>query len=583
MKNIRWPLFYKLLLTFVLCSTIPLVIISSLMYGFSVDFLNKTIYDQTYTSIETAHIEIDKKFNEYEAIIEQFLKNEFIVNALAEKDTDNSHSHSNEMYEIIYETLIEQKIKPIVHITDLVGNKIYSTSKMPETYKMELKDSWGIFRTISQNSDKITIYPQKINYNFGFESIISLGAKIKNNDGKHVGYIVIDVPREVIIEEIRAINSSLSLHVVMLDKNGYTLLDTKNNDMEGEFQRSMYLDEEKSAEHKPISHEIRKDSFLVVEYNDAFMGTITTVNVSSNIFQAVDHILKLILLIGAIVSIIISFIVSVFLARYISNPIKDLITIMGEVEEGKFDIKANTKNNDEIGDLSKYFNQMLDRLNNYMNTVIEKQQQLRTTEIKMLQAQINPHFIYNTLDVIKWSAKLGEQSEVVSIVTNLAKLLRNSIDCDEEFVTVQRSIEFINSYLAIQKIKYNNTFEIVNNIDSEILDYEIPRLILQPFIENAIVHGLGSNNCDDGFIKISGHIIKNALTFSIVDNGIGMTEDEISEIKNNPTDQHIGINNVDQRIKMYYGETYGVAIESKKLEGTKVVIKLPSSHAGGLI
>ena len=581
MKDIRWPLFNKLLIIFVLCSTIPLVIISSLMYGFSVDFLNRTIYDQTYTSIETAHFEIDNKLNEYEAIIREFQRNNFILDTLEAEARINIDQ--NEMYKIIYETLIEQKIKPVVHITDIEGNRMFSTSQMPETYNMELKDGWGIFRTINDHDDSITIYPQKINYDFGDESIISLGAKLKTPQGEDLGYILIDVPREVIIEEIRAINSSLSLHVVMLDQNGYTLIDTKNRDMEGEFQRSKYLDQEKSDEHKPISREISKDSFLVVDYNDVLLDTITRVNVSSNVFQAVDDILKLILLIGAIASIIISFIVSVILARYISNPIKDLITIMGEVEEGKFDIKAETKNNDEIGDLSIYFNQMLDRLNKYMNAVIEKQQQLRTTEIKMLQAQINPHFIYNTLDVIKWSAKLGEHSEVVSVVTNLAKLLRNSIDCDEEFVTVQRSIEFINSYLAIQKIKYNNTFEVINKIDGEILDYEIPRLLLQPFIENAIVHGLGTNNNDDGFIKISGYISDHILTFSILDNGIGMTEEEISEIKNNPTDQHIGINNVDQRVKMYYGEAYGVSIKSKKSEGTTVIITLPDTREGGLL
>ncbi|MDF1618228.1 cache domain-containing sensor histidine kinase [Petrocella sp. FN5] len=580
MKQTRIPLFYKLFATFILCSTIPLLIISGLMYGLSVNFLNKTIYDQTYTNIEVAHQRINDKIVEYEGIIQGILNNEDIVQAIS---TENDYEvHENTIYEIIYEALIEQNIKPVVHITNISGSIIFSTTPIPEVYEIELKNKWGIFREINQKTNRTVIYPQKITYLPGRRSIISLGTQIINHEGEHVGYILIDVPREVILEEMKAVHSGLSLHLVLLDDNAYTLLDTQNSNMEGKFQRSSYLDYQKNLEYRSIKEEIAKDSFLVVDFKDEQLGTTTIANVSSNVFQSFNRILGLILLIGAIVSLSISLIISYVLARFISHPIKDLISIMGKVEEGTFSVKANSRSNDEIGDLAKYFNQMLDRLNTYMNKVVEKQQQLRTTEIKMLQAQVNPHFIYNTLDVIKWSAKLGQKSEVVSVVTNLAKILRNSIDCDEEFVSVKRSISFIDSYLAIQKIKYNNAFKVIRNIDHTILECKVPRLIIQPFVENAIVHGL-SNHSGNGEISINGFVKAGIIEFQIIDNGIGMTDEEIKKVSDNKSDQHIGIHNVDQRIKLYYGDGYGVHIESQKYKGTKVAITVPCLYEGEVL
>lgn len=551
------------------------------MYGLSVKILNKNLYNQTYDNIEIIQLSIDEKMKEYDEIINSFQDNQIIIEALS--DEKKSERIRSTMYETIYAALNEQKIKPIVHMINLSGEKVFSTLAFPETYRVSLANNWGIFRTMSESEEQTVIYPQQITYLLGKKSIISMGSKIFNNEGFLIGYVIIDIPRDVILQELNKINSGVSLHLVMVDDNDYTLLDTQNPTMEGKLQRSSYMDSEKIQEYKSIKGEIIKDSFLQVNYTDELLKTTTIVNVSSHIFQSINNIMKIILLIGVIVSLIITSVISFIMASYVSNPIKELITIMGKVEEGSFNVRATSRSNDEIGDLGKYFNQMLQNLNTYMNKVIEKQQQLRITEIKMLQAQINPHFIYNTLDVIKWSAKLNQNKATVSVVTNLAKLLRFSIDCDEEFVSVQRSIDFINSYLAIQQIKFNNTFKVLINIDSDMLEYMIPRLILQPFIENAIVHGLRSNEDNSGIITIKGHVSDSVIEFQIIDNGEGMTGEQIQEIAINTSDLHIGIHNVDQRIKMYYGDLFGVKIESEKNKGTKVMIILPVSINGGAI
>ncbi len=589
MSHVRIPIFQRLFISYILCSILPLIIIGGVMYGFSLNFLNKTLHEQTLNSIKAFHERLHDRISAYEIMIIK------IQNSLMISDSLTSErgflTDSNEIYEIMYDVMAGEAIKPVVHITNLDGSRVFSTSIFPESYKPGLMNKWGIFREIDNLTQDSVIYSQEID-NFPEErTIISVGGRIYDQSGEHVGYVLVEMPRQVVFEEARLFNSGLSMHMVILDENGYTLFDTVNSEMEGKFQQALYMDGEKIRNHRPIKSLIGNNTFLHLDYRDKRLNTVTIVNVSSNIFHAFKRILTLIVVIGSLSSLFVSVVFALVQARSISRPIKKLISVMSEVEKGALEIRADFGDRDEIGDLGKYFNQMLDRLNIYMEKVLEKQKQLRTTEIKMLQAQIKPHFIYNTLDVIKWSVKLGQNEETISVVTNLARLLRFSIDSVEEFLTIRSNIEFINSYLAIQRIKYNNSFEVITEIDPELMDCKIPRLILQPFIENSIIHGFGKTNKSDGIITITGqfrdsyfpegNLSGRVIEFRISDNGIGMTEQEIGELAFERSENHIGIYNVDKRIKMYFGSDYGVSINSKS-PGTEVVIRMPSTIEGDL-
>ncbi|WP_168203508.1 sensor histidine kinase [Oceanispirochaeta crateris] len=561
-----------------------------LMYGFSLNFINRTLNEQTMNSIISFHEKIHVRVSAYENILLQIqngLKTSESLNSASRLETDN-----NEIYEIMYDALEGEVIKPIVHLTNLDGSRVFSTSDFPESYKAELMNKWGVFREIEGQTNDPVIYLQEMDYSREGKTIISLGSKLYDQAGSPTGYILVEMSRQVLFEEAKVFNSGLSNHMVLLDENGYTLFDSINSEMEGKFQQAKYLDLEKIGNHYPIDSLIGNSTFLNLEYRDKKLKTVTRVNVSSNIFHSFNRILTLIIVGGSLFSLLVSIILANAQARSISSPIKELISVMGEVEKGALEIRANLRNRDEIGELGKYFNQMLDRLNIYMNQVIEKQKQLRTVEIKMLQAQIKPHFIYNTLDVIKWSVKLGHQPEAISVVTNLARLLRFSIDSADEFLTIRNNIEFINSYLTIQRIKYNNSFEVITDIDEALMDYRIPRLILQPFIENSIIHGFGKTNKSDGIITITGQFNKSRssdgnsesqfIEFRISDNGLGMTEQEIQELTFERPEHHIGIYNVDRRIKMYFGDDFGVRISSHS-GGTEVVITMPKTMTGEIM
>jgi two-component system sensor histidine kinase YesM len=553
------------------------------MYGVSRNFFSSNLKEQTTNNLDIFHNRMHRRINAYENIIIRIKDDERVSKMLTSKE--NYIHNINEMYSIMYEALIEEKIKPIINLTNIDGSNVYSTATYPEIHFAGAKNNWGIFREINTDIEEFVLYLQEINYGHGEKTIMTLGSKIYDKEGKHIGYILIDIPREVIYEETRDIYSGLSMQMVMLDSYGYTLLDTVNESMEGKFQQASYIDPEKIESHKSISNMIMKDSFMIFEYKDLRLGTTTKLNVLSDFFSTYQLIVSLILIVGSGFSLVISGLLAFIQARTISEPINELIEVMDEVKRGDLDIRADIRNRDEIGDLGKYFNQMLNQLNVYIKENIEKQRQLRTTEIRMLQAQIKPHFIYNTLDVIKWSVKLGHQEKAISVVTNLAKLLRLSIDSSEEFVTIRNNIEFINGYLAIQRIKYDNSFRTEIDIDERLMECRIPRLILQPFIENSIVHGFGKTKKNDGIIRITGRFdncssqddIENCKTivFKVIDNGVGMTEQEIRELNFECPESHIGIYNVNKRIQMYFGKEYGVKINSSKEKGTEVVILMP--------
>nr|WP_318683422.1 sensor histidine kinase [uncultured Acetatifactor sp.] len=271
---------------------------------------------------------------------------------------------------------------------------------------------------------------------------------------------------------------------------------------------------------------------------------------------------------------------AMLLTGAITKPIRELCDAMRQVERGNFE-KASIQNipGNEIGVLGNSFNIMISRIHQLMDENIREQQQKRKSELKALRNQINPHFLYNTLDSIIWMAEGGKNKEVVMMTSSLAKLLRQSISNEDEMIPLWKEIEYTKSYLTIQKMRYKDKLEFSMEISPEIMEERIVNLILQPIVENAIYHGI-KNKAGKGMIRITGRLLEDDILLEVADNGVGMKEDVVRHIFDMSREHEkkknggVGIYNVHLRIRLYYGEKYGLTFFSQEGEGTVVKIRL---------
>ena len=271
--------------------------------------------------------------------------------------------------------------------------------------------------------------------------------------------------------------------------------------------------------------------------------------------------------------------ISVLVSRLVSRPIHGLVDEMRRFEQDAAQfVYQPVSGTDEINVLSGSFEHMVVRIQNLMAEVKSEEETLRKTELKALQAQINPHFLYNTLDSIQWMCEVGRTDEAVQMVSALARLFRISISRGADLIPIRRELEHAESYLIIQKFRYKDQFSYRFDVDESVLDCLCSKITLQPIIENAILHGFGEL-VEDGEIVISAKADGADVVLTVTDNGIGMDEAQCHAILSHDQSEPggIGIKNVADRIRIYFGAPYGLSIESEPDRGTRVTIRLPQT------
>lgn len=273
--------------------------------------------------------------------------------------------------------------------------------------------------------------------------------------------------------------------------------------------------------------------------------------------------------------------ISIMWSSNMSRPLRELARMMLRVEQGKFDVRYEYPYRDEIGVLSRNFNNMVERINYLIHKVYQEQLLQQRSELKYLKFQINPHFLFNTLDTIHWLAVLRGVPELGDMTKKLGDIMREGIKGDD-FIMVDREIRNIHNYLDIQKYRFGDRMSVSIDVAEDILHIKVPKFILQPVVENAIVHGI-EQKIGEGVIHIRGSAQDELLLFSVSDNGDGMERSRLDKLRLDRADdderpgQGIGLKNVHQRIRLYYGPEYGLRIDSEPGRGTTVTICLPRS------
>ena len=270
------------------------------------------------------------------------------------------------------------------------------------------------------------------------------------------------------------------------------------------------------------------------------------------------------------------------LSRMLSRPLRGLASAMERFERDADHFSYRpVRGTREVRELSQSFGHMVLRIQQLMSTVRQEEINLRKTELKALQAQINPHFLYNTLDSIAWMCERGRNADAVNMVHALARLFRISISRGHELIPIAKEIEHAESYLQIQKYRYKNQFTYEFDVDPECLDYYCNKITLQPIIENSINHGLDLL-VEEGRIQVEVLQDGEDILFRVRDNGVGMSQEQVDAIlEQDPEDRTgIGIRNVNDRLRIYFGAPYGLNITSELDVGTCVEIRMPKVREG---
>ncbi|HBW13637.1 MAG TPA: hypothetical protein DEF30_07460 [Proteiniclasticum sp.] len=267
-----------------------------------------------------------------------------------------------------------------------------------------------------------------------------------------------------------------------------------------------------------------------------------------------------------------------FISSQITRRITNLSVAMDHVQEGNFNTRLSVQGNDEIAELSHHFNSMLKDLRRLMNEVVETQKEKRKRELEILQAQINPHFIYNTLDTLQWKALEYGASDLSELILSLSSFFRVSLSKGKEMIPLREEIKHVRSYLDIQKARYEEILTYEIQVEESLDDVFLPKILLQPLVENAIYHGI-KPKLAQGKISILAQLEGEDLLLTVQDNGVGMTEELVNQLeeafegKRAPVSY--GLHNVHQRIRLTYGTPYGLHVESCLQDGTAVTIRLP--------
>ena len=297
-------------------------------------------------------------------------------------------------------------------------------------------------------------------------------------------------------------------------------------------------------------------------------------------FHSINRVWRQLLVISIFFLLILVFAV-IQISRTISQEFQVFITKLKQTSVADETALIHTVSSNEFSELTKEYNHMLLRLQKSGKKITEQQILLKNAELKTLQAQINPHFLYNTLDIIVWMIENEQKSEAVRVVTALARFFRISLSKGKSIIPVRDELEHVRNYLMIQQMRFKNKFTYTIDAAPEVLGYASLKLMLQPLVENAIYHGMEFKD-GDGIIEIKAEQKEDGLWFTVLDNGLGMTEEQVENLLtdhahvSSKRGSGIGVKNVNERIRLYFGNEYGLFIESEPDEGTTIRIHLPA-------
>lgn len=459
-----------------------------------------------------------------------------------------------------------------IHLINTDTSQILSLHDTPSVYNLGTSANWGFYRVAKESSEPI-VYFSKYSGPSNTEYIGTVVKAYYENNALQ-GYLAIDIPLDLLEEQTADSNDAISIQFSLITGQDYILWDNNKLEHTANFLSGNILPN--NIEDHSI---VRRDSgrFLFVSEYSSKYDLYLLGGFNLELVMRSFTVILYIWIISMIFILFFSILTAYKITRTVTTPLHALTTSMAQLEKGNFDVKAEVHSHDEFEYVANQFNIMCCKIKELFQKNQEKQALLRAAELQHLQAQINPHFLYNTLDSIKYLAKMNGEEEIFIMTKSLNSLLKNSFRISKEFVTLEDSLKDLSNYIAIQQIRFPGKFDYHLEIPDELLSCILPNLILQPIVENAILHGLEPIP-GRGILNIQATVDGDDLSLIVSDDGIGMSEEKLSILKSSidspDSSSHIGLRNVHQRLRLYYGPGYGLKIQSILNRGTIITIKL---------
>lgn len=550
---------YQLTSVVFLLSTLPLLLLSV----FSMYYIRRTdLYHKHRRTKEiTEHV---STILEKDIVKHKNKLNEFHLNIL-ENQYNDFNVYENDIKMLMYQYLMGNKDEINMFLVKQDGSYV-GTADLPKHYELPKFSNWGLLRNLKLTND-VLFYPNYDNLNDSFYKSFSLGKKISINKQEEA-FLVLDFSTKYI--------QSLANSVKDLGDGYVQFIITAGNDRiiynDSSFYSPIYFldnvfryernDDEKKKTEAIKLEEMIQENTRIESFDITIYGLVSNVSDTSQIKSLLLGI-AILIVITSFISIVMGF----ALTNTITKPIYKLLDSIKEYRPFKKlpDNEEQTYEN-EIQELNHEYRKLIKRIEKYRVEDYQQQELLRMSEIKALMAQINPHFLNNTLDTIKWKAKLQGLEDIVDITTQLSVLLKASMN-PKTLISIKEELDFVKNYALLQENRYQDRFNFDMKYEESLMDYEIPKLILQPLVENAIIHGV--EKCSYPVeVKVRIYKEDEKLMITVEDNGPGF------DFHDGFKEESIGLTNIENRLKLHYYGNASLEITSGIGKGTKASIKI---------
>jgi two-component system, sensor histidine kinase YesM len=549
--------------TFFVYALIPTILLSFLFYNILLAYSSRLIRERNDENNKAVSETLDSEI--------QLYRNEIgkISESAAIRNIFRDGSGKTPLYEILYRFANERVIKTYFNIIDINGKVLITNSWGNTRDSSRNLTETGMLRKLTGNPDEISIIVNRADLKYSTSKVLSIGKALIDENSHITGFFLFDLYEDDIKT---ALQWNMGDLLVITDSFNNAIISSNNAVVD-------IMEKFSPIEYESRYTMIGKTRFFVNKRAVAD-GNIIVNSLSSMAF--IDRLYTTGMAMMAGIFLIMGtciFFISRRFAESKGKSLDELLNAIKKVQEGNLDTFVDIKTNDEFEMLGSYYNEMIIKLKELIRLNFEQTRQNKISELQQLEAQFNPHFLFNTLEMIRYLITEDPQAASKTIV-NMAHLLRYSIDYEKENVVLEDDIQYIENYLHIQKMRFNNRFDYEILIDDDAIRCMVPKLIIQPLIENSIKYGFEGKEYLR--ITLTGIIRDNKLILKAIDNGAGIDSGKLDEIRSllkqeRNTSTHIGLYNVNKRISLLYGGGYPIHISSAVCKGTEITVELPAS------